>query len=132
MNGAHAELFTFCLFEKVLRPLSNQGRLAPLVLRDYQQIKGTDSEPNILMDLPDVGYYLGVRIQFREGYFVISIDCTSLPSQPDIVALLINSLGFVQDGDHIFRSVSPIAVEGSILELTQALAKAPQPTIGLQ
>ena len=42
MNGAHAELFSFCFYQRVLRPLSEQGQISPLILRDYQSVNGTD------------------------------------------------------------------------------------------
>ena len=97
MNGAHAELFSFCLFENVLRPLSDE--LAPLILSDYNQAIGTDFEPHISMGFTDQGHqghHMGIEIEFRKGSFVIGVDCTSLQTQPSIMAILIDSLGFVQ------------------------------------
>ncbi len=124
MNGAHAELFSFCLFEKVLRPLSNQGRLAPLILRDYQQAIGTDFEPHISM--AHEGSRLGIKVEFRKGDFVISVDGTWLQTQPDIAAILIDSLGFIQDEGRLLKSVSPTAIESTMLSLAQAVAKTSQ------
>ena len=57
MNGARAELFTFCLYERVLRPLSKQGQFVPLILREnyYQSVNGTDLEPHILLAFAQEG-----------------------------------------------------------------------------
>ena len=124
MNGAHAELFSFCLFKKVLRPLSDQGGLAPLILRDYQSAIGTDFEPHISMDFAPVGYRVGIEVKFRKGSFIVSVDCTSIQTRPDITAIFLDSMGFFQDDHHLLKSVGPAAIEGTILDLAQAAAEA--------
>jgi hypothetical protein len=124
MNGAHAELFSFCLYQKVLLPHSNQGRLAPLILQDYQPVNGTDFEPHILLAFPHEGYHSSIKVEFKKGGFVIGINCTSLQDRPDIVTILCDSLGFVQVEGRLSKAVSPTAIESSLLDLAQAVAKA--------
>lgn len=139
MNGAHAELFSFCLYQKVLCPLSNRGQLAPLILRDYRSVNGTDFHPHILLTVAHEGYGLSIKVEFKKGNFIILVDCTSLQNRPDIVTILSGSLGFVQVEGNLSKAVSPTAIEGLLLELAQAVAKAsktilssPEPTTGLR
>ena len=82
MNGAHAELFSFCLIQKVLRALSNQGQLAPLILRAYQSVNGTDFEPYISLAFAQEEYWSSIKVGFKKGSFFISIDSTSLQDRP--------------------------------------------------
>jgi hypothetical protein len=123
MNGAHAELFSFCLYQKVLRPLSNQSQLAPLILRDYQSVNGTDFQPHILLAFAHEGQGSSIKVEFKRGIFVILVDCTSLQNRPDIVTILRDSLGFVQVEGRLSKAVSPTVIERSLLDLAQAVAK---------
>ena len=84
MNGAHAELFTFCLYHRVLLPLSKKAQLAPLIIRDYESVSGTDLEPRILLAFAQEEYYSNIKVEFRKGSFVISIDCGPLHDRPDV------------------------------------------------
>jgi hypothetical protein len=72
------------------------------------------------------GYHLGIKVEFRKGDFVIGVDGTSLQAQPDITAILIDSLGLVQDKGRLLKLVSPTAIESTILNLAQAVAKTSQ------
>ena len=122
MNGAHAELFSFCFYQNVLRPLFEQGQLAPLILRDYQFVNGTDLEPRILLALAQDEYPSSIKIEFKKGGFVISVDHESLNDRPGVQATLLDSLGFMHDNDRISRSVVPAAIKSTILALAKAVA----------
>ena len=126
MNGAHAELFSFCLYQKMLRRLSNQGQLAPLILRDYQFVNGTDFEPHLLFAFAHEGYLSSIKVEFKKGSFVVFIDCASLQNRPDIVTILRDSLGFVPVEGRLSKTVSPTAIESSLLDLAKAVAKTSQ------
>jgi hypothetical protein len=127
MNGAHAELFSFCLYQKVLRALSDQGQLAPLILREYHSVNGTDFEPSIPLAFAQEGYSSSIKVGFKKGSFFISIDSTSLQDRPDIEAILSDSLGFARDDDgRISKPVSRTDIESTILGFAQAVANASQ------
>ena len=87
MNGAHAELFTFCLYHRVLLPLSKQGQLAPLILRDYYSVNGADLEPKILLAFAQEGYSSSVEVEFKKGNFVVRIECEPLKDRPTCQAI---------------------------------------------
>jgi hypothetical protein len=122
MNGAHAELFTFCLYHRVLLPLSKQGQLAPLILRDYYSVNGTDLEPKILLAFAQEGYSSSVEVEFKKGNFVVRIDCEPLKDRPDVQAILLDSLGFGEDEGLMLRSVGPRAIRSTMLALAKAVA----------
>jgi hypothetical protein len=122
MNGAHAELFSFCFYERVLRPLSEQGQLVPLILRDYQSVNGTDLEPHILLAFAQAGYHLRIKVEFKKRSFVIRLDCEPLHDRPDVEAFLLDSLGFVRDEGRMSRLVETTAIESTILALAKAVA----------
>jgi hypothetical protein len=123
MNGAHAELFTFCLYHQVLLPLSKQNQLAPLILRDYQSVNGTVFEPHILLVLAHESHQLSIKVEFKKGSFVISIDPESLHDRPEVEAVLLASLGFVsgESGMLQLRSGSETDVETDLLNLAKVV-----------
>jgi len=122
MNGAHAELFTFRLYHKTLLPLYRQGELAPLILRDYHSVNGTDLEPRVLVAFAQEGYHSSIKVEFRKGSFVLSVDRQPLHDRPDVEALLVDSLGFVQDEGRMLRTVAPTAIRSTMLALAKAVA----------
>jgi hypothetical protein len=101
-------------------------QIRPLILRDYQQVIGTDFEPHISMGFTHEGSRLSIKVEFRKGDFVISVDGTSLQTQPDIAAILIDSLGFIEDEGGLLKFISPTAIESTMLNLAQAVAKTSQ------
>jgi hypothetical protein len=119
MNGAHAELFTFCLYERVLLPLSKQSQLAPLFLHDYQSVNGTVLEPYILLTSVHEGHHLSIKVEFKMGSFVISIDLESADDRPEVAAVFLDSLGFERDesGMLVLRSGGDTDVKAALLTL---------------
>jgi hypothetical protein len=120
MNGAHAELFTFCLYERTVLPMAREGQLAPLVLREYQSVNGTDVEPGIVLAFAHEGYRSSIKIVFRKGNFVIAIWSDGLVARPDLERALLNSMGFVQTDTRLIKSVNPTAVREEIVSIAKA------------
>jgi hypothetical protein len=92
-----------------------------LILRDYQSVNGTDLEPRIYLDLAEERHG-DIKIEFKKGSFVISLGSESLPNRPDVETILRSSLGFVGDEDRVSSSVSPAAIESTVLALAKAFA----------
>jgi hypothetical protein len=122
MNGAHAELFSFCFYQRVLRPLSEQGQIVPLILRDYQSVNGTDLEPHILLAFAHEEHHSSIKVEVKGGSFVISIDCESLRARPDVQAVLLDSLGFLQDESRMFMLGNSTAIKSTLLAIAKAVA----------
>lgn len=126
MKGAHAELFSYCLYQKVLQPLSSQGQLVPLMLLEYQSVSGTDSEPHILLVFYKQDYDLRIKVVFKNRSFFVIVDSSSFQDRPDIITIFCDSLGFAQIETHLSKVITPQAIESSLLEIAQTLAKASQ------
>jgi hypothetical protein len=122
MNGAHAELFTFCLFQKLRKGIASEGQLAPLILEDYQSVSGTDSEPHVLLVHEHREHRLEFRIRFASNRFVTRIRLNSFDGLPDILALLIDSAAFQERENVLLRESSSTDIQNALLELAQALA----------
>jgi hypothetical protein len=131
MNGTHAELFTYCLYENTLLKLSNAGRMKPLELLPYQSQSATEVEPGISLTFLYVNNRLRFEIEFRRGQFLIYIVCNKVKPYPLIEATLLDGLGFAQDG-WVFTNTynkrsTPDLIESTILELAGKLATTPSP-----
>lgn len=122
MNGQHAELFTFCLFHNSLERLASEGALAPLELRPYQTVSGTDFEPHILLVYEHEEHYLPFRILFVSGRFITRIKLNLLDDLPDMRAVLNGIPGFQESEDFLFMESNPAEIQNALTELAQVLA----------
>jgi hypothetical protein len=127
MNGTHAELFTYCLYENMLTKLSTDGRLEPLKLLSYQSQIGTDIEPGISLVFLYDNNRLGFKIEYNSGQFIIYILCDQVTPYPLIEATLLESLGFAKDGWRYIKKSTPDLIEITVLELGEKLAATPSP-----
>ena len=59
---------------------------------------------------------------FKKGSFVISIDRELLYDRPEVDAVLLDSLGFVDDQGRMLRSVDPTDIKSMMLDLAKAAA----------
>ena len=82
MNGYHAELFTFCLYEKTLKNLKVTEKLKPLNLLSYQSVVGSDIEPGISILFRHDDKDLRFEVEFHNGRFIIEIPCEKVTRIP--------------------------------------------------
>jgi len=120
MNGEHAELFTYCLHQKLLKLPDRERKLAPLVLMEYQSVVGTEYSPYIWLRCEYEECQLDFMIQFLSGCFMVSIRLDSLEDLPDIKTLL-DSVGFQVADDFLSRESCPVDIQNDLLELAEAL-----------
>jgi hypothetical protein len=127
MNGKHAELFTYCLYENMRTTLKNNGSLNPLAQLVYQSIVGADVKPGISLLFTYDNNQLQFEIEFNVGKFDIYISCEQVKPFPLIEATLVNKLGFVR-GETLFRKSSTSElIESSIREMAKKLAMTARP-----
>lgn len=119
--GAHAELFTFCLFNNSLEQQAKAGGLAPLELGIYQSVNGEDFLPYIPLSYKIGRSRLEFRIWFDKGNFITSIELNSIESFPDMKLLLIESANFTEYENLVFKESSPPEIQSTLLELAQKL-----------
>lgn len=116
MNGAHAELFTYCLYQTLT---ANHDQSQPLHLGYYCEASGTDVEPHIVMTLSQQGFSTTVRVFFIDGQFVIVIETKLVENRPEILTKLC-SLGFQHTPSSILRKTTPTEIEKALNDLSMA------------
>ena len=126
MNGTHAELFTYCLYEHTLVKLKNNGCLNPLKLLSYYSAIGTELEPGISLEFLYDNNWLRFEIEYKSGHFITYIQCDKVMPYPFIEATLLESLGFVKKGFRYIKSSTPDFIESTVLELGIKLAATPK------
>jgi len=124
MNGAHAELYTYCLYHNSLYTLAGEGRLAPLKLLSYQSVNGTDEKPYIEFDYKIGEKCLEFFIEFDGGHFITSIELDAIDGLPEILALLCDNVGFEENEGWLSKgSSSSNEIQSTVLELAQELSE---------
>lgn len=122
MNGAHAELFTFCLHDGLLRKLDRDGRLRPLKLEEYEPVISADVLPHIRLSFQRAKDRIVFTVAFQAGRFVICANYFSLENLTDIETLLCESIGFTKNEGRTSKASRPTEIENSLLELAKTLA----------
>jgi len=122
MNGYHAELFTFCLYENTLKKLNAAGNLKPLKLLDYQSVVGSDIEPGISILFPHDDKDLRFEVEFHNGRFTIEIPCEKVTPYPIIESILLHKLNFLKKDSYYTQESSPDSIENSILKFADELS----------
>jgi hypothetical protein len=128
MNGFHAELFSYALFQE-LESDAERKRLEPLILRPYESVNMTEFEPHIPLRFD----YNDSRVDFvlfsaGKG-FRIHVAKAQLAELPEVDALLRNECGFSDDGDNLAKSSSRAEIHKVLRQLATALAGLPAPIV---
>jgi hypothetical protein len=125
MNGRHAELFTYCLYD-TLTSFKANGRLKLLNLLSYQSRIGTDVEPGISIEFLFENNMFRVEIEFNRGQFIIYIPSDKATPYLLNGASLLESLGFAKsDSPYIniyIKESTPDLIESTVLELCEKFA----------
>lgn len=121
MNGAHTELFTFCL-DRTLRSDAARGGLAPLKLMDYYVVNETAVEPGIRFQ------WSGAKVEYfdleggKDG-FVLYRSLDDDDDRPPFVDFLAKKAGFTLTETRLVRKCSHADIRNVINELREALAE---------
>lgn len=121
LNGAHAELFTYCLYQEVLQPARADGRLSVLSPY-YDETCTTDDAPGVRLSGKWRDQFLRFFLQFRGGHFFVGLSGEA-PLAAEFSAKLVG-LGFSGDGESFSKTCSVHAIESDIFALEQLLAGA--------
>ena len=122
MNGAHAELFTFCLFHNQLSNMNSGGVLEPLEFLPYVSTNGTDVEPGIRFKWSDDGHSLYFDFERSGDGYIIFVNRDSLGQLPNVNSILRDEAGFQENENRWERVISPTDIENPLRELAEALA----------
>ena len=123
MNGAHAELFTYCLFHNVLLPIASDVGFHPLELsKQYCSVNVTDIEPGIQFTWSRGNHSLTFDVEWNGQLFIIFIRSNSLEELPDVNDALRDIAGFTEEETNLLRETSSTDFLDVLLELRQALS----------
>lgn len=123
MNGAHAELFTYCLFHNDLLPIASDVGFHPLELsKQYCSVNVTDIEPGIQFTWSRGNHSLTFDVEWNGHLFIIFIDSNSLEELPDVNDALRDMAGFTEEETNLLRETSSTDFLDVLLELRQALS----------
>jgi hypothetical protein len=106
MNGTHAELFTYVLFEDLSTALMRE-RLAPVALDYYRSVSESLLEPRILLHVVVGEVRVGMSVERTNGRFAIRVQRSPLAQLPSIEEKLRLQMDFEERTDQlsqIFRS----------------------------
>lgn len=122
MNGAHAELVTYCLFHNELLPIAEDVGFAPLSLVDeYYSSNNSYIEPGIQFRWSTADHSLTFDLEWNGKKFKILVRCDSLEELPDVRNSLRDSARFSEFDDFLIRKCSRPKLLETVDELRQAL-----------
>ena len=129
MNGVHAELFTYCLYQNSLTGLDKAGRLRPLRLAEYVAPAGTDVEPGIRLEFSHKAHTAYLDVEYYGGQYKCFIHRQHLEKWPELFSWLI-SFGFSETEGTATKLSSSKNIETLIVELAEELTVAfPNPNL---
>lgn len=122
MNGAHAELFSYSLFNNIVKPLHDNRSLIPLNYVYYVPVVGTEEYPYIRLSGEFQESWLDFKIYSEEeNHFEIYISQVLLLELSVLREKLENKLGFQKYESDFYLSFSRDDAEDTLLFLVQTL-----------
>jgi len=121
MNGQHAELFTFCLYDRLRQP-KRMEQLQPFMLTEYSFRTDRYEEPHFPLRFRYDAKILAFLVYFTDAKFHTWIDLATLQPFPELRTLLQKSAGFVESDGWLEKISSREEVEPAIAALAVLLA----------
>ena len=116
MNGTHAELFTYCLFQRLMREDGNLQFLDA----SYESIMGTYNEPHIKLRCSLAEKSVVFEVQYSKGEYLIS--CLLLPDETDsTLEDVLQEEGFSRSGSVLRKRVPSSEIDVSLQGLDEVL-----------
>ena len=116
MNGAHAELFTYCLYQTLKSDHGFFTLLRPL----YAAVMDTYSEPHIQLNCQLGGERVSFRVESQEGQYRLRLDrnaCDGVANLGDSLKVI----GFSEEGEFLQIFSNRSEIEATLKRLDQAL-----------
>jgi hypothetical protein len=116
MNGAHAELFTYCLYQS----LKSQKGLFSVLLCSYEAVMDSFSEPYIELSRQLSGKRLLFRVESQGDQYQIRLERGSCDSVENLTDLLVG-IGFSENGEFFKLLSDRSEIEAILTKLDKAL-----------
>jgi len=123
MSGYHAELFSYVLHLELTA--AGPHTLAPLQIRSYQSVYGSEAEPHVLLFLERFGHRVRFTIDSAKGQFRIRANCTGLAELPEVETLLSGESKLVKEGEWMTRVVPRADIHELLRQMAQSLSRLP-------
>jgi hypothetical protein len=115
MNGEHAELFTYCLYQKLAGKRDSFSVLQPA----YETVTDTYFEPHLRLFSKSAREYVAFRVDFiGNQYRIRLIGNGTVANLEDTL----KDVGFVEAAGSLQLSSSRSDIEGALMSLDQALS----------
>lgn len=122
MNGFHAELFSYALYQELDTDASRKS-LEPLKLKPYQYVTLTEFEPCVLLSFDWSKVQISFVLFSTKKRFRIQVDKSALTSHLQVETALQTECGFNEDGDVLARSASREEIHDVLRQMAGSLAK---------
>jgi len=118
MSGAHAELFTFCLYNRLL-PKQRRGEFAPLKMGDYCSTNVIDVEPGIRFYWSAEGIHF--ELERSAAKYILYVQVKDLEQHSDLVTRFRTRSYFHVNEYRVHRLCEPDEILEAIEELRDTL-----------
>jgi hypothetical protein len=127
MNGAHAELFSYALYQELRSDVVKES-LEPLKLISYETATMKDIEPCVLLSFDYSEECVIFRLLSLHKGFRIQVYKSRLTDLPQVEAALRNECEFAEEGAALARHASRKEVHDVLQQIASRLARLLVPT----
>lgn len=118
MNGAHAELFTYCLYTQ----LESQDPVFSHLQLDYELSWNTDQQPCITLTCEIADKTLRFRVDFQNEQYRIRLEKALSGADPRLESIL-KEIGFQEEDDFVQMVFNQSDSVSALMKLDQVLGK---------
>lgn len=126
MNGAHAELFSYALYQGLDTDGSRKS-LEPLKLQSYESVTMTEYQPYFSLLFQSANRWARFVVFSSNGCFRIQVDKAELSELSDVEVLLREKCDFVESGSYLTRSVPRAEIYKVLNHLAGSLTELSAP-----
>jgi hypothetical protein len=121
MNGDHAELFSYALYQE-LSTMAGCMDVAPIKVDSYESVSKTDFEPCVWLSFTLYGDRVNLALYSSSGSFRLRVMKAELTKTPQVESVLKNESGFSESGNELGLTSSRSNVHAVLKNLAQRLA----------
>jgi hypothetical protein len=128
MNGDHAELFSYALYQEISAPES-RADLEPLKVDFYRSVSNTETEPRVWLSFSRDNRRVRFGLCSWKGGFCLEVLKAGLADCLDVEASLKNECGFSETDGQLARWCSRDEIRAVLRHLANRLAALAGPNI---
>lgn len=125
MNGAHAELFSYALYQD-LKTASVGEQLVPLKLDGYRVVSESSFEPQVLLSFERTKFRVNFTVESFNLQFKIRVKRDSLSGIPEMEEALRSQMAFQESSDELVLLLNRDAILDALHRLARTLTDFPE------